>query len=57
MHYFQAAIPELHISFGVFHKFFKLLEDECSVLDTKISEKLAEKEESAGNEDVQSFIE
>ena len=34
-----------------------MLEDECSVLDIKISKKLAEKEEGAGNEDVQSFIE
>ena len=43
MPYFQAALPELHISLGVFHKFFKMLEDEYSVLDIKIAEKLAEK--------------
>ena len=57
MHYFQVALPGLHISLGVFHKFFKMLEDECYVLDTKIAEKLAEKEERAGNENFQSFIE
>ena len=34
-----------------------MLEDECSVLDIKIAEKLAEKEEGAGNENFQSFIE
>ena len=57
MYYFQVALPGLHISLGVFHKFFKMLEDECSVLDIKIAEKLAEKEEGAGNENFQSFIE
>ena len=57
MHYFQVALPGLHISLGVFHKFFKMLEDECSVLDIKIAEKLAEKEEGTGNENFQSFIE
>ena len=34
-----------------------MLEDECSDLDIKIAEKLAEKEEGAGNENFQSFIE
>ena len=34
-----------------------MLDDECSVLDFKIAEKLAEKEESAGNENFQRFIE
>ena len=57
MYCFQVALPGLHISLGVFHKFFKMLEDECSVLDIKIAEKLAEKEEGAGNENFQSFIE
>ena len=57
MYYFQVALPGLHISLGVFHKFFKILEDECSVLDLKIAEKLAEKEEGAGNEKFQRFIE
>ena len=33
-----------------------MLEDECFVLDIKVAEKLAEKEEGAGNENVQSFI-
>ena len=50
MHYFWVALPGLHISLGVFHKFLKMLEDECSVLDIKIAEKLAEKEEGAGGE-------
>ena len=31
--------------------------DECSILDIKIAEKLAEKKEGAGNGNVQSFIE
>ena len=57
MYCFQVALPGLHISLGVFHKFFKMLEDECSVLDIKIAEKLAEKAEGAGNENFQSFIE
>ena len=57
MYCFQVALPGLHISLGVFHKFFKMLEDECSVLDFKIAEKLAEKEEGAGNEKFQRFIE
>ena len=57
MYCFQVALPGLHISLGVFHKFFKMLEDEWSVLDIKIAEKLAEKEEGAGNENFQSFIE
>ena len=34
-----------------------MLEDKCSVLDIKIAEKFAEKEEGAGNENFQSFIE
>ena len=34
-----------------------MLEDECSVLDIKIAEKLAEKKEGAGKENFQSFIE
>ena len=34
-----------------------MLEDECSVLDIKIAEKLAENKEGAGNENFQSFIE
>ena len=34
-----------------------MLEDECSVLDIKIAEKLAEKKEGNGNENFQSFIE
>ena len=34
-----------------------MLEDECSVLDIKIAEKLAEKKEGTGNENFQSFIE
>ena len=34
-----------------------MLEDECSVPDIKIVEKLAEKAEGAGNERFQSFIE
>ena len=57
MQYFHVALPELHVSLGVFHKFFKMLEDESSVLDIKIDEKLAEKEEGAGNENLQSLIE
>ena len=57
MHYFQVSLPGLHISLGVFHNFFKILEGECSVLDIKIAEKLAEKEEGAGNENFQSLIE
>ena len=44
---FQVALPGLHISLGVFHNFFKILKDECSALDIKIAEKLAEKEEGA----------
>ena len=57
MHYFQVALPGLHISLEVFHKFFKALEDECSVLDVKIAEKMAEKEEEAGNKNFQSLAE
>ena len=34
-----------------------MLEDECSVLDIKIAEKLAKKEQGAGNKKFQSFIE
>ena len=34
-----------------------MLEDECSVLDIKVAEKFAKKEEGAGNENFQSFIE
>ena len=52
MHYFQVAQRELHISLGVFDKFFKMLEDECSVLDIKIAEKVADKEEGAGNKNL-----
>ena len=57
MYCFQVALPGLHISLGVFHKFFKMLEDECSVLDIKIAGKLAEKEVGAGNGNFQNFIE
>ena len=32
--------------------FFKMLEDECSVLDIQIIEKLAEKEDGAGYENL-----
>ena len=55
--YFEVALPSLHISLRVFHKIFKMLEDECSVLHIKIAEKLTEKKEGAGNENFQSFIE
>ena len=41
----------------MFHKFFQILEDECSVLDVKFAEKLAEKEGGTGNKNFQSFIE
>ena len=34
-----------------------MLEDKCSALDIRIAEKLAEKEDGAGNENFQSFIE
>ena len=34
-----------------------MLEDECSVLDIKTAEKLAEKKEGTGNENFQSLIE
>ena len=47
--FFPVGLPGLHISVGVFHKFFKI-EDECSVHDIKIVRKLAEEEEVAGNE-------
>ena len=57
MHYCQVSLRGLHICLGVFNKFFEILEDECSVLDVKYAEKLAEKEEGAGNENFQSFIE
>ena len=35
-HYLQVALPRLHITLGLFHRFFKMLVDECSVLDIKI---------------------
>ena len=57
MPYFQVALPGLHILLGVFHKFFKMLEDKCSALGIKFAEKLAEKKEGAGKENFQSFIE
>ena len=57
MHYLQVALPGLHISLEVFHKFFKTLEDECSALNIKIAEKMTEKEEEAGNKNVQSLVE
>ena len=57
MYYFQVALPGFHISLGMFHNFFKMLEDECSVLDIKITEKLAEKEGGTGNKNFKSFIE
>ena len=41
----------------MFHNLCKTLEDECSVLDIKIAEKLAKKEQGAGNKKFQSFIE
>ena len=45
-YYYQVVLQGIQ---GVFHKFFKMLKDECSVLDIKIAE-LAEKEECPRNE-------
>ena len=38
----QICIPGLHISLGLFLKFFDMLVGECDELDTKIAWKLAE---------------
>ena len=45
----KICIPGLHISLGVFLKFYKLLLDECAELDEKIAYKLAEDCSELGN--------
>ena len=44
----KICIPGLHISLGVFLKFYELLLDECAELDEKIAYKLAEDSSELG---------
>ena len=43
------CIPGLHISLGVFLKFYELLLDECAELDEKVAYKLTEDSSELGN--------
>ena len=43
LHYFQVALPGIHISLAVLNDFFKMVKEESTVLDIKIAEMLAER--------------
>lgn len=43
------CIPGLHISLGVFLKFYELLFDKCAELDEKVAYKLTEDSSELGN--------
>jgi len=43
------CLPGLHISLGVFLKFYELLLDKCAELDEKVAYKLTEDSSELGN--------
>ena len=52
----QICVPGLHISLGLFLKFFELLLDDCAELDANIAAKKAETDEAAGNTGFDQYI-
>ena len=52
----QICVPGLHISLGLFLKFFELLLDDCAELDANIAAKKAETNDAAGNTDFEQYI-
>ncbi|KAL9976703.1 hypothetical protein ACROYT_G014030 [Oculina patagonica] len=52
----QICVPGLHISLGLFLKFYELLLDDCAVLDAKIATRKAETDEAAGDTDLDNYI-
>lgn len=49
-------LPGLHISLGLFLRFFNLLEDACHQLDIKIAYQAAQGSKSIGSVDFQNYI-
>ena len=52
----KICIPGLHISLGVFLKFYELFLDECAELDEKIAYKLVEDTSEVGNSRLDELI-
>ena len=48
MYCFQICIPGLHISLGLFLKFFDMMKDECEELDIKVAKHKAETANAEG---------
>ena len=48
MYCFQICIPGLHISLGLFLKFFDMMKDECEELDIKVAKHKAETANTEG---------
>ena len=48
MYRFQICIPGLHISLGLFLKFFDMMKDECEELDIKVAKHKAETANAEG---------
>ena len=54
--FLKICIPGLHISLGVFLKFYELLLSECAELDEKIAHKLAEDSSELGDSRLDELI-
>ena len=54
--HFQICPPGLHISLGLFVKFYEMLLDEVEDLDLKIADKKAETNENDGETDFGKYV-
>ncbi|XP_065656336.1 uncharacterized protein LOC136081893 [Hydra vulgaris] len=52
----QVAVPALHISLGIFLKFFIMLEDECQLIDIKLAGELALSSKTIDKAEFDKFI-
>nr|XP_047123398.1 uncharacterized protein LOC124806476 isoform X2 [Hydra vulgaris] len=52
----QVSIPSLHISLGIYLKFFNMLEDGCHLLDVKIAAKMCMTNQTVNNRNFDEYI-
>ncbi|XP_065658417.1 uncharacterized protein LOC136082931 [Hydra vulgaris] len=52
----QVGIPSLHISLGIYLKFFNMLEDGCHLIDIKIAAKMCLKNKTVNNKSFDEYI-
>ncbi|XP_065682055.1 uncharacterized protein LOC124811292 [Hydra vulgaris] len=52
----QIAVPALHISLGIYLKFFVMLEDECHLVDIKLAGELALRNKIIGKTEFEKYI-